>query len=143
MGFLAPLATTLATTAAKAATTVVGTLAGAPQAIGQALGKTGTTILSGFSGSGPVSGAVNAAGANASGSLIADQALITGATTLAGKALQPPKPPPPPQPPNIASSLTRIPGLLSPTEGSFNGTFVSGSNRASNISGGKKTLLGG
>lgn len=60
------------------------------------------------------------------------------ATSLPG----PPKPPSPPKPPTIGATLQPFSSLIGPGEGSMNGTFVTGNNRAANIAGGKKTLLG-
>ncbi len=117
MGFLAAIPaalSTVASTAAGAASSASSSLLGG---LGSAFGSVG---------SGSVGGSL----------------LSTGASLLAGKALQPPKPPAPPQPPNPASAFTKLPSLFSPSEGTAGGTFLTGSNKAANIAGGKKTLLG-
>lgn len=53
-----------------------------------------------------------------------------------------PKPPQPPKPPSIGATLQPFQSLIGPSEGSMNGTFVTGSNRSPSIAGTKKTLGG-
>jgi len=78
------------------------------------------------------------AGGLAKGATLA--ASLSPAAALLGP--KPPKPPAPPQAPNLFGGSQGATAFFGPLEGTKGGTFLSGSNRAPQISGGKKTLLG-
>lgn len=128
MGFLAPIAAA----AASAASTVGGTLAAGVGGLAHAAAGIGSLV----------SGATGASGGALTGGALSSLKGLTTVGSLVGTgitaaALNPPKIPPPPQPPS-PGSLFQKSSLIGPSEGSFNGTFVSGTNQR----GGGKSLLG-
>lgn len=128
----------------------MGFLAEIPTAIASGFQAVSTAASSAVRGLTATSTLASATNTGSVSSLLGKSALQTGLSILgskaAGAAVAPPKLPPPPSAPNIGSVFNRMPSLIGPNEGDFNGTFVSGSNRSANISGGKstgsKTLLG-
>lgn len=105
----------------------------------------GAGALFGTGGLAAGAGAATAAASTATaGSLIGGAAASLAPAALGGLALaSQPKFPKPPAPPNPAQFLSpkAVPSLFSPGGDSSNSTFF-GSNRAPQIAGGKKVLLG-
>ena len=119
MGFLAAIPPLLATAATGAGTVAGGASLGGSLAAGAAAS---TATIGGIS-----------AGTGAA---------IAGGTSLIAAASQP-KFPKPPTPPTSASFIQPkgVPSLFAPGGDSANGTFF-GNNRAPQVAGGKKVLLG-